>query len=284
MKKEFLLCLVFLLAGHAVFAGGRVENGVVSSAILGVEKPYSVYLPDGYDDTSDGYPVLYLLHGAFGCHTDWVKMGFMKEITDNAIEGGMCLPLIVVMPDARGEGDNMAGKNMGYFNVPGWHYEDFFFDELVKHVENEYRIIADKKHRAVAGLSMGGGASVVYAQRHSDMFGSACAMSGTLGGLFTRTASRDNTAEYIESVNRTAPVSFVESADESTLDNLRTVRWWVDCGDDDHLCQDNMNFYMAMRSKNVPLQFRVRDGAHTWIYWRSALTPVLQFVSTGFAD
>ena len=65
---------------------------------------------------------------------------------------------------------------------------------------------------------------------------------------------------------------------------LRTVRWWVDCGDDDFLYEGNIRFYDQMKKHHIPLQFRMRDGGHTWRYWQTALPDVLTFISIGFAE
>ena len=126
-------------------------------------KSCTVYLPDGYDrDTTRRYPVLYLLHGASGYHGDWVEKGNMYQIAEEAIAAGRALPMVVVMPDASGTGPHYMGDHMGYFDVPGWAYERFFFEEFLPAVEQRYRIRGDKRHRAIAGLSMGAAAVRPY--------------------------------------------------------------------------------------------------------------------------
>ena len=95
---------------------------------------------------------------------------------------------------------------------------------------------------------------------------------------------RDELADFAESVRRMNAVDFVNNADPRQLEGLKSVRWYFDCGDDDYLYRGNLNLYMAMRVKNIPLQFRMRDGGHTWLYWQSALPSVLQFVSIGFGQ
>ncbi len=275
MKK--ILLSLFALAtvfGATAQAGdrSRVEEATVKSDLLGCEKPYLVYLPAGYDANPDKkYPVLYLLHGASDTHTAWRDKGVMQLITDEHIESGLCLPMIVVMPDARGESENNTGKNMGYFNQPDWPYEDFFFTEFIPQIEKTYRIVGDKKHRAVAGLSMGGGGSAAYAQRHPEMFSSACPLSGALSGMG-------------RSYSTGSHVDFINNATPEQVEKLKSVRWYVDCGDDDFLWQANLDFYRAMREKQIPLQYRMRNGGHNWEYWQTALPSVLTFISIGFAE
>ena len=179
MRRVFLvICAV--MSAMVVFAGGRIEQGSMKSEILGVEKPYTVYLPEGYDATKDNYPVLYLLHGAKGTCESWVKDGDVQRIADEAVAAGDVRNMIIVMPDARGTGDYFAGPKMGYFNVKGWAYEDFFFQEFIPHVEKNFKVIASKEGRAIAGLSMGGGGATVYAQRHPDVFQASYSTSGLL--------------------------------------------------------------------------------------------------------
>lgn len=157
MKKLLTTALLALTAALTAGAQSRTEVYTFPSEVLGAEKSCTVYLPDGYDRSQESYPVLYLLHGASGCHTDWTQKGDLRRIADEAIAAGMARPMIVVMPDASGEGPKRTGKHMGYFDVPGWDYERFFFEEFMPAVEKRYRIASDKAHRAVAGLSMGGG-------------------------------------------------------------------------------------------------------------------------------
>ena len=274
MKKIILAAVAVTMAVNLA-AQSRVVEASVKSTLLGVEKPYLVYLPDGYDDSGKVYPVLYLLHGASDTHTAWRDKGNMRLIADEHTEAGMTLPMIVVMPDARGEAENNMGKNMGYFNQPEWPYEDFFFTEFIPHIEKAYRIAGDKQHRAVAGLSMGGLGSASYAQKHPEMFSSACPLSGALSGM-----SRD------EHINKRAmsPVGFVENATPEQVEALKSVRWYVDCGDDDFLWLPNIEFFRLMKEKGIPLQYRMRNGAHNWEYWQTALPQVMTFVSIGFAE
>lgn len=267
--KRLLLAAVAVLFLFNLSAQSRVVDATVDSKILGVEKPYSVYLPDGYDTSGVDYPILYLLHGAWGFHRDWVDKGDMKTIADEAIASGMAVPMVIVMPDARGEGENYAGKNMGYFNQPEWYYEDFFFEEFIPQIEKTYRIKEGKCNRAISGLSMGGGGTAGYAQRHPEMFSSAAPMSGALGTL-----------DIIKQ-----PVSatqFVRDATPEQAEKLKSVRWLLDCGDDDFLLDANLQFIGQMREKGIPMEVRIRNGAHNWSYWRTSLPTVLTFVSNGF--
>ena len=150
----------------------------MKSQILSGDRNYAVYLPPGYESSSRSYPVLYLLHGGGDDQTGWVQFGEVQLIADKAISEGKATPMVIVMPDAN------TGRR-GYFNDArgDWRYEDFFFSEFMPFVEKEYRIKGEKRYRAVAGLSMGGGGSFMYALHHPELFSSACPLSASTGPL-----------------------------------------------------------------------------------------------------
>lgn len=280
IMKKIIICIVFAFASLSALAG-TVKNIVMPSEVLGVEKPVSVYLPDGYDLSEMSYPVLYLLHGAWGNNLDWVDKGSMKEIADLTIKSGKAVPMIIVMPDARGTGADFAGPHMGYFDQSGWEYEKYFYDELIPYIESNFRVVGGKNNRAIAGLSMGGGGSVAYGQNYPDYWGSVCALSAALGDF----GGLDNSDGQKESRNGMAKynqIRFVEDASPETVEKLRSIRWYVDCGDDDFLADNNVAFFRAMKGKKIPFEYRMRDGAHNWTYWRTALPEVLSFISIGF--
>ena len=263
----------------------RTEVKTIHSNILGADRNYTVYLPAGYESQTDrSYPVLYLLHGMNGTNKDWADRGHLKDVMDQLSASGEVCDMIVISPDA---GGNIGeGYWNGYFDMEGWAYERFFYEEFLPTVEKQYRIKADKVHRAIAGLSMGGGGSTSYAQRHADMFCACYAMSALMHLPAPQQAApngeKDKMWHLQSTANKYSCVEFVKSADEATKQALRTIAWYVDCGDDDFLFDCNMDFIAAMRKAGIPYQLRVRDGAHTWEYWHSALYNALPFVSRIF--
>lgn len=286
MKRTFftLLLTVITLSAVAQPQRGTLCRGTVTSELLGVEKPYVVYLPAGYDSLSTKkYPVLYLLHGAWGQCEDWSAKGDMTTTADRVIGSGMATEMIIVMPDARGEGENYAGKNMGYFNYENWHYEDFFFEEFIPTIESRYNIISSKESRAISGLSMGGGGAAAYAQRHPEYFIASAPLSGVLSAR-ERKGSATINSQYAEAVVKTSPSAFLQNASEEDIEAMRTIKWWIDCGDDDFLAAGNLEFYTEMKRLDIPFEFRMRDGEHNWHYWSTALPDVLTFVSFSFLN
>jgi S-formylglutathione hydrolase FrmB len=170
--------------------------------------------------------------------------------------------------------------------MPGWNYEDFFFKEFLPQVERKYRIISDKGHRAVMGLSMGGGGSTVYCQRHPDMFSSCYAMSAWLenkqGQVGGKDLKKDKLYYVSNAVNEHSALDFIDNADDATLKALRTVKWFFDCGDDDFLVRLSFDLHMKMKEKGVKSELRVRNGVHNWEYWHTALRTALPYASRNF--
>ena len=263
----------------------KVITDTIHSDILKADRPYTIYLPESYSEgNGKDYPVLYILHGLLGNNTSWFKDMRLQEVVDLLLSSGEAEEMIIVSPHA---GGNPAKEQNGYFNMPGWNYEDFFFQEFLPLIENKYRIKADKDHRAIAGLSMGGGGSTVYAQHHPDMFGSVYAMSALMNIPGENPADNmpdpeDKMAKLNKSVMENSTISFVENADDATKEKLRSIAWFVDCGDDDFLLDRNIEFVQAMKKAGIPLQFRVRDGGHNSEYWHSALYYSLPFASRNF--
>ena len=279
MRKITAFMALVLVSIFVANAQSQVKQLTFKSEILGVEKSYSIYLPDGYEKSNERYPVLYLLHGAYGTDNAWVreKSGNMQVITDAEIAAGRAKKMIVVMPDARGTGEKNAGKNMGYFNVEGWPYQDFFFKEFIPYIDQKYRTIASKEGRAIAGLSMGGGGAFVYAQRHPEIFGAAYSTSGLLDHRYRPTIPSNYNIGWLWSVAQTSPVEYLRNATNEQIEKLRSVRWMLDCGDDDRIISTNLEFFIEMRREKVPVEFRVRDGKHNWVFWRASLPLILAF-------
>ncbi|MBQ9893312.1 MAG: alpha/beta fold hydrolase [Bacteroidales bacterium] len=278
MKR--ILAFVLLSLALIPARAGKIVTDTLRSDILGADVVYNVYLPDGFSESSDKYPAVYLLHGLYGTYSDWQNTGRMKEVADEFIRSGEIRKMIIVMPNA-GHPDVHNEWN-GYFNMPGWNYEDFFFQEFIPAVEKEYRAVGDKGHRAIMGLSMGGGGSTVYAQRHPDMFSSCYAMSAWLDQVMDENDPKDKLYYTRKSVREHSALDFVAGADEATIGKLRSIKWFFDCGDDDFLLDLSVALYQKMRSAKIKSELRVRDGVHNWEYWHLALRTALPFASRNF--
>ena len=284
MIKSVSLLFCFITISFTIHAqtGKVYDNLSMNSEILDSDRKFAIYLPPDYETSERSYPVLYLLHGAGDDQTGWVQFGEVLNITDKAIKEGKATPMIIVMPDAN------TGQR-GYFNSinKDWLYEDFFFEEFLPYVEKTYRIKSEKRYRAVAGLSMGGGGSFMYALHHPEMFSSACPLSAYVGpltledliGRLERSNIQHNSTDVQPYFERHNAISLVNNMDAKTVGS---VRWFIDCGDDDFLYEGNSLIHIAMTKKEIPHEYRVRNGGHTWTYWRESLPTVLQFVSDAF--
>lgn len=284
MNKRLLALGVCMLSVLLSFSqtGKVYDNLSVPSKILKMDRKFAIYLPPDYESSERSYPVLYLLHGAGDDQTGWIQFGEVLNITDKAIREGKSTAMIIVMPDAN------TGKR-GYANsaTGDWLYEDFFFQELMPYVEKKYRIKQEKRFRAIAGLSMGGWGSFVYAFHRPDLFSSACPLSAYCGPL-TLDEAKSNLKREFPNITDTLVSKFYSKYSVPALINSapdsskRSVRWYIDCGDDDFLFEGNSLSHIAMKKKSIPHEFRIREGAHNWTYWRQSLPEVLDFVSMGF--
>lgn len=284
MKK--LICLfttLLLLVTTFAQPGGKVsDNLLMPSKILKMDRKFAIYLPADYETSDRSYPVLYLLHGAGDDQSGWVQFGEVKSIADKAIQEGKCTAMIIVMPEGN------TGQR-GYFNSPmgDWNYEDFFFQEFMPYVEKTYRVRAEKRYRAISGLSMGGGGTFMYALHHPELFSSACPLSAYAGPISLEEAATRWEKQYPgiskeDQVKYFAKHSALELINNMPDDQKKAVRWYIDCGDDDFLYEGNSLIHIAMCKKEIPHEFRIRDGAHNWTYWRESLPTVLEFVSQAF--
>jgi enterochelin esterase-like enzyme len=283
MKNTILALAVLALTQLAFAQTGKVYDKLsMDSEILKMERKYAIYLPPDYESSERSYPVLYLLHGGGDDQTGWVQFGEVLRIADKAILEGSATAMIIVMPDAN------QGQR-GFFNDPKneWRYEDFFFEEFMPFVEKTYRIKGEKKYRAVSGLSMGGGGTFMYALHHPEFFSSACPLSASCGPLkyedMERYAKRYG-AEVSEEELKAwyKKHSALELVKNMPDEQKEEVRWYIDCGDDDFLYEGNSLVHIAMREKEIPHEFRIRDGRHSWTYWRESLPEVLSFISDAF--
>lgn len=265
-----------------------LESIRMNSSLLNRTVKYSIYLPPDYYTSNRRYPVVYLLHGYGDDETGWVQFGEANQIVDEQISKGNLPPMIIVMPDA-----GATWYVNDYQNKV--RYEDMFVQEFIPHIDSTYRTRPKREFRGISGLSMGGHGALVLAMHHPDLFSSCAALSAAVRtdeAVMAIPDERYNTVygpvfsgpvrgeeRLTASWKRNSPLILAKSAPEG---DLKQVRWWLDCGDDDALTVGNAMLHMALLDRKIPHEYRARDGAHTWSYWRTGLPDALKFIATTF--
>ncbi|GAB1452004.1 alpha/beta hydrolase-fold protein [Draconibacterium sp.] len=285
MKRLIAFVFGAILVWSATAQTGKVfESLKFESKKVGYPVEYSIYLPADYETSNRSYPVLYLLHGYSDDETGWIQFGEANSIADKGIANGDFSSCIIVMPD---------GKVSWYVNSfdgkDPW--EDMFIQEFIPSIEKQYRIRSQKEFRAIAGLSMGGYGALELSMRNPDLFSSCVAMSS---GTFTdeEILSNSNYDGYFKNIygpksegevskhwKAYSPLHLLDTADK---EKLKSIRFYIDCGDDDFLYKGNSALHVKMRDLGIPHEYRVRQGGHEWSYWRTGLYDGLKFISEKF--
>ncbi len=236
------------------------------------EIPYRVILPINYQtsDEKTFYPVIYLLHGLTGHFDNWTDKTKLKEYAAK-------YNYIIVTP----EGDN--GWYSDSSSAANDKYESYIIQELIPEIDKKFRTIADRNHRAVAGLSMGGYGSIKFGLKYPQMFTLVGSFSGALGAdSFT-----DKNAGAIgkgidaifgaeESENRKGNDIF-KMVKEMPADKIKSLPFiYLDCGTEDFLFQNNRDFVNLLLEKKIPHEFRELPGAHDWKFWDAEIKEFLE--------
>lgn len=285
MKKLILsICVLFFSATMFAQTGKVFESLVFESKKVNYPVKYSIYLPPDYETSQRSYPVLYLLHGYSDDETGWIQFGEANSIADRGIANGDFPPCIIVMPDGK-----VSWYINSYDGKDPW--EDMFIEEFIPFIEENYRIRQKKEFRAIAGLSMGGNGAMLLSMRHPELFSSCVALSA---GTFTdeEILKNDQYDRYFGNIygpksasemgeywKQHSPLHLLERVD---IEKLKSIRFYIDCGDDDFLYKGNSALHVKMRDLEIPHEYRVREGGHVWSYWRSGLFDGLKFISQTF--
>ena len=286
MKRPALLLIAFCISTFVIGQGKILESETMSSKLLGTEVKYNIYLPYDYDISTKTYPVLYLLNGYTDDNTGWTQWGQIDFIANKAIAEGRLPACIIVMPD---------GEDAWYCNdeVSGFPWEDMFIKELMPLVESKYRCRTARGTRAIAGLSMGGWGALKLSMRYNDLFGACVALSAAVytDEDFIKMAENRFTGRFTTIFDLKAKgqeritdkwKNVFYLLKSVPLEKLKSVRYYIDCGDDDFLYRGNSELHIAMRDAGIAHEFRVRDGAHTWDYWRTGIEGSFEFLSKSF--
>ena len=240
---------------------GTVKSHEYKSKSLGTDRKMMVYTPPEYEKSTVRYPVLYLLHGAGSDETSWTQRGQAQVILDNLIAEGKLKPLVVVMPfgfaAARAPGAARGDAAENKMQREGFAKD--FLDDVIPMVESTFRVYADRDHRAIAGLSLGGAQALALGLSHTELFSRVAAFSPAMG-------AGNNPA--------TGGVDFEMVLADSTTINSQLRFLWVSCGTEDTLFESVRQFSNQLSQHKVEHIWKVTGGAHAYPVWQRNLNDV----------
>jgi enterochelin esterase-like enzyme len=243
---------------------GEIRTLLYRSKSNGVTRELNVYVPPGYDQARGRrYPVLYLLHGFANDHHSWHRYGRANDILDNLLAKGSIAPFLVVMPLGyggalvNGDGTGIAPAGAGAPRGDPALYERDLLEDIIPMIDGKYRTLADRKHRAIVGFSMGGGQAGRYGLRHLETFSTVGIMSAGLGGGGTAAAPGSD------------PVAAL--AADAAKANKQIDLLWIACGKDDAAMKGARTLHYALQKAGIEHTFLETEGAHHWRVWRGYL-------------
>lgn len=235
---------------------GDLHQVWYNSPTLGMERRLFVYTPAGYNESTDKYPVLYLLHGAGGDEDAWSTMGRTRQILDNLIEKGLAKPMICVMPN--GNPNQVAARTLMIEEKPmdreAWmnnSYPKSIVQDIVPFIEKTYRVDARPEARAIAGLSMGGGHTITTSLMYPGFFDYICPLSMGI-------TNRDGDEQVMKNY-------------ETQFKGLKEAGYklyFLACGDTDFLFESAKTLDKMLTDNGLEHTFHVTPGGHTWSNWR----------------
>ena len=249
----------------------------LASKLMAREMPYRVILPEGYSKGADRYPVIYLLHGLTGHFSNWTDKTKLVSYAQK-------YKFIIVTPEG---GDGWYTDSV---SVPNDKYESYIIKELIPEIDKNYRTYADRGHRVIAGLSMGGYGGMKFGLKYPEMFTLAGSFSGALGAATFSEKTAGAIGKSIDAIygpldgdTRKANDIFGMIKDTSP-EKIKTLPFlYLDCGTEDFLIQNNRDFIQLLLEKKVPHEFRQLPGAHNWLYWDSQVQEFLRVADRTFA-
>ncbi len=268
---KFYISVFFLTFTLSVYA--QVDTIQVQSIAMSKSIKNVVITPDSYD-TNTAFPVVYLLHGAGGNYSSWVKG--VPQLQQYANDHQM----IIVCPD--------GGRTSWYWDSPideKMKYETYVSQELVKKIDEDYSTIASPKGRAITGLSMGGHGALFLAIKHQDVYGAAGSQSG---GVDIRPFP--NSWDMAERLGEFS--EFPENWEKNTVINMlhllsgreTKLKMIFECGTSDFFYDGNKRLHQKMLQMNIPHDYSERPGAHNWAYWNNSIKYQLLFFESFFAE
>ncbi|KLT70253.1 alpha/beta hydrolase [Flavobacterium sp. ABG] len=269
MKNIRALVVVFLIGITSVSYAAKVDTLQIASTAMGKTYKAAVVLPNTYAKSKSTYPVMYLLHGAYGHFSDWLKNTPNKKLVQNLSDQ---YNMIIVMP----EGETFSFYLDSPMNKES-QFETFITQEVIQKVDKTYRTISNRNGRVITGLSMGGHGALYLSGRHPDLFCAAGSMSGAVD--MSAMLNRDSSTQVIKLMQ---PVFGDKSSNTelyeqnsvlAMIDKLKANKLplIIDCGVNDFLIEPNRELHRRLVYNKVDHDYTERPGAHTWDYWENSL-------------
>jgi enterochelin esterase-like enzyme len=226
---------------------GQLEMISYESKTVGTTRKMQVYTPPGYSKDKKS-PVLYLLHGIGGDETEWQRFARPNVLLDNLLADGKVTPMIVVMPNGRAQKNDRAGGNI-FAAAPAFAaFEQDLLKDVIPAIEARYSVQADREHRALAGLSMGGGQTLNFGLGHLDTFAWL--------GAFSAAPNTKPAAELVPDPAK-------------AREQLKLL--WIGCGKKDGLIRISQGVHAYLKEKDVPHVWHVDGNAHDPTEWKNNL-------------
>lgn len=269
MKKILLYALLACLPGYLLAAD--VDTIQIYSRSMQKSIPAVVVTPDGYSSQPmQRYPVVYLLHGAGGSYSNWIKkVPAIRALADQ-------YQAIIVCPD--------GASTSWYFDSPidsGFRYETHVAKEVPNHMDSAYRTINDRRGRAITGLSMGGHGALFIAFRHADRFSIAGSMSGALHVSVIRRGYNveKRLGDTVVNAAYWRDWSVLNVIEQYPKDSLSIL---IDCGTEDRVIPMNRAVHEKMLKLKIPHEYLERPGEHNWPYWENAIQYQMMYINQQF--
>ncbi len=258
-----------------------VRDEKLDSKLMARQMPYNLIVPADYDSSinkTKRFPVVYLLHGLTGHYDNWASRTKLTELSAK-------YQYIFVMP----EGNN--GWYSDSATVPNDKYESYIVRELIPEIDRKYRTLADRNHRVIAGLSMGGYGSLKFGLKYPEMFALVGSFSGALqAASFTDKMLGNGWKALTDSIMSVYAAEdsatrrendIYKLTREMSAEKMKTLPFmYFDCGTEDGLIASNREFAALLLEKKIPHEFRQLPGKHDWIFWNSQIKEFLELTES----
>ncbi len=269
--NKLLSVIYILIASTIICKAATVDTIDVYSCLMQKEIKTVVVKPSGYKKKKVNFPVVYLLHGYSGDYSNWIKkVPAIQQYADD-------YQMIIVCPD--------GGFSSWYLDSPidnSYQYESFISNELVHHIDNNYKTIKDVKARALTGLSMGGFGGIYVGLKHANTFGALGSMSGALE--ITMIKDKRYKLEKILGDSTTYNTTWKNYSTFAMIDTLKPTNQAiiVDCGTEDFVFPFSEELHKRFQKRKILHDYITRPGKHDWPYWSNAVAYQLLFFRNFF--